>query len=179
MADQVGSPERLMEVTSQPRPTATLHIRDPGHGQRRKHSMYGLDPQVFVPRNPLPPQTTIFFAISPTVELVEEERSLESREHAQRWIDPLELTSRFQGGSLAEIYAGVQDGRILLPCGDPDEALGALKHIHLPPPTTLIDLSLHLSQAEALFSTIAHIPHLFLTRSVVVCGLQKAVPDRS
>lgn len=29
MADQVGSPERLMEVTSQPLPTATLHIRDP------------------------------------------------------------------------------------------------------------------------------------------------------
>lgn len=29
-ADQVGSPERLMEVISQPLPTATLHIRDPG-----------------------------------------------------------------------------------------------------------------------------------------------------
>ena len=29
-ADQVGSPERLMDVTSQPRPTATLHIREPG-----------------------------------------------------------------------------------------------------------------------------------------------------
>lgn len=27
--DQVGSPERLIDVTSQPRPTATLHIRDP------------------------------------------------------------------------------------------------------------------------------------------------------
>ena len=27
--DQVGSPERLMDVTVQPRPTATLHIRDP------------------------------------------------------------------------------------------------------------------------------------------------------
>lgn len=29
-ADQVGSPEREMEVTSQPLPTATLQIRDPG-----------------------------------------------------------------------------------------------------------------------------------------------------
>ena len=29
-ADQDGSPERLMEVTVQPRPTATLHIRVPG-----------------------------------------------------------------------------------------------------------------------------------------------------
>ena len=27
--DQVGSPERLMEVTSQPLPTANLHIREP------------------------------------------------------------------------------------------------------------------------------------------------------
>ncbi len=27
--DQVGSPERLMEVTSHPRPTATLQIREP------------------------------------------------------------------------------------------------------------------------------------------------------
>lgn len=30
MADQLGSPEREMEVTSQPLPTATLHIREPG-----------------------------------------------------------------------------------------------------------------------------------------------------
>lgn len=29
-ADQVGSPERDTDVTSQPLPTATLHIRDPG-----------------------------------------------------------------------------------------------------------------------------------------------------
>lgn len=28
--DQTGSPDRLMETTSQPRPTATLQIRDPG-----------------------------------------------------------------------------------------------------------------------------------------------------
>ena len=28
-ADHVGSPERDMDVTSQPRPTATLHIREP------------------------------------------------------------------------------------------------------------------------------------------------------
>lgn len=28
--DQTGSPDRLKDVTSQPRPAATLHIRDPG-----------------------------------------------------------------------------------------------------------------------------------------------------
>ena len=28
-ADHVGSPERLIDVTSHPLPTATLHIRDP------------------------------------------------------------------------------------------------------------------------------------------------------
>lgn len=28
-ADQLGSPEREIEVTSQPLPTATLHMRDP------------------------------------------------------------------------------------------------------------------------------------------------------
>ena len=32
-ADQVGSPEREMEVTSQPLVTATLHIRDPEERQ--------------------------------------------------------------------------------------------------------------------------------------------------
>ena len=35
-ADQVGSPERLMEVTSQPLLTATLHIRDPRECQRTR-----------------------------------------------------------------------------------------------------------------------------------------------
>ena len=29
--DQDGSPDRLKEVTSQPLPAATLHIRDPGN----------------------------------------------------------------------------------------------------------------------------------------------------
>lgn len=47
MADQVGSPERLMEVTSQPRPTATLHIRDPRQSSTEAAFFYGwLDPQI-------------------------------------------------------------------------------------------------------------------------------------
>lgn len=59
--DQVGSPDRLMDVTSQPRPTATLQIREPGWFQLRgcgnRHCKQ-------LPRNPFPPQTTIlFFAI--------------------------------------------------------------------------------------------------------------------
>ena len=32
-ADHVGSPERLIDVTSHPLPTATLHIRDPEYNQ--------------------------------------------------------------------------------------------------------------------------------------------------
>lgn len=63
MADQVGSPERLMDVTSQPRPTATLHIRDPRHSSTEE-ALRGWISKSFVPRNPLPPQTTIFFAIN-------------------------------------------------------------------------------------------------------------------
>lgn len=39
--DQLGSPERLIEVTSHPRATADLQIREP--------------------KKPLPPATTIFF----------------------------------------------------------------------------------------------------------------------
>ena len=73
MADQVGSPERLMEVTSQPRPTATLHIRDPGHSfsmtEGGKCDVVWIR-KSFVPRNPLPPQTTIFFAINASADLV-------------------------------------------------------------------------------------------------------------
>ena len=63
-----------MDVTSQPRPTATLQIRDPGGGNfllaeekgRKKRLSMNLNPQVefvFVPKKPLPPQTTIFFAM--------------------------------------------------------------------------------------------------------------------
>lgn len=38
--DQVGSPEREIEVTSQPRPTATLHMRVPGeYQQARSHGL--------------------------------------------------------------------------------------------------------------------------------------------
>lgn len=59
MVDQVGSPEREMEVTSQPLPTATLHIREPGDGS----VVLAMWKRVCLPRNPLPPQTTIFFAI--------------------------------------------------------------------------------------------------------------------
>lgn len=61
MADQVGSPEREMEVTSQPLLTATLHIREPGVGQYLGSIWVE---RLLGPRKPLPPHTTIFFAIS-------------------------------------------------------------------------------------------------------------------
>ena len=44
MADQVGSPERLMEVTSQPLPTATLHIRDPKGALLTEGALYSQEP---------------------------------------------------------------------------------------------------------------------------------------
>jgi hypothetical protein len=56
--DQLGTPERLMEVTAQPRWAAALQMRLPGgesvcvfHRIHQRH----------VPRKPLPPQTTSFF----------------------------------------------------------------------------------------------------------------------
>ena len=56
-----------MEVTVQPRPTATLHIRDPGgsfvSSVELEHLLIllGSERVCVIPRNPLPPQTTIFF----------------------------------------------------------------------------------------------------------------------
>ena len=85
MADQIGSPERLMEVTSQPRPTATLHIRDPRHSfsitVEGKCDVVWIR-MSFVPRNPLPPQTTIFFAINASAKSVGKDGSW--REHRGR-----------------------------------------------------------------------------------------------
>ena len=47
MDDQVGSPERLIDVTVQPRLTATLHIRDPSHRSMNEGSVYKLDRRVY------------------------------------------------------------------------------------------------------------------------------------
>ncbi len=50
-----------MEVTDQPRWTATLHMRDPGRWLMEEAVE---EAEVrYLPRNPLPPQTTIFFAM--------------------------------------------------------------------------------------------------------------------
>ena len=60
--DQLGSPEREIEVTSQPRATANLQMREPG--VLGAWSVGGFEMEGLagtVPRNPLPPQTTTFF----------------------------------------------------------------------------------------------------------------------
>lgn len=66
-ADQVGSPEREIEVTVQPRAAATLQMREPEGGVSEavdRWFMHGWGRRWrSVPRKPLPPQTTSFLAI--------------------------------------------------------------------------------------------------------------------
>ena len=79
-ADQVGSPEREMEITVQPRETADLQMREPregrdymsaegpGSSRRVQCMMDGIKQRLRwkeasnIPRKPLPPQTTSFLA---------------------------------------------------------------------------------------------------------------------
>ena len=66
---QDGSPERDMDVTSQPRAAAALQMREPGEWLANGDFVLVEERDGGIPRNPLPPATTIFFlAIMSTAE---------------------------------------------------------------------------------------------------------------
>lgn len=59
--DHTGSPDLLIDVTSQPLPTAALQIREPGGKQIQSQSTVAFVLGPKIPRNPFPPHTTMRF----------------------------------------------------------------------------------------------------------------------